>query len=157
MGGRQADDLIAALDEIAGRHTRAPSMTRALKEIAAHIKSGQYVSALTRIAQVGAQPAAQSPQSKATLQQLMATAFFTSAAKLTQPTSSSRFWRKTLTHTWRSYTSGTVKLVSGAAEADDLGVDTQPEGPSWARCRTRVTGIRRRSSRTACGCITGYR
>jgi putative transposase len=33
--------------------------------------------------------------------------------------------------------------VSGAAEADDLGVDTQPEGPSWARCRTRVTGIRR--------------
>jgi len=45
---------------------------------------------------------------------------------------------------------GTVKLVSGAAEADDLGVDTQPEGPSWARCRTRVTGIRRRSSRTAC-------
>ncbi len=52
---------------------------------------------------------------------------------------------------------GTVKLVSGAAEADDLGVDTQPEGPSWARCRTRVTGIRRRSSRTACGCITGSR
>ena len=52
---------------------------------------------------------------------------------------------------------GTVKLVSGAAEADDLGVDTQPEGPSWARCRTRVTGFRRRSSRTACGCITGYR
>ena len=49
-------------------------MTRALQEIAAHIKSGQYVSALTRIAQVGAQPAAQSPQSKATLQQLMATA-----------------------------------------------------------------------------------
>src|SRR5687768_8967972 len=29
---------------------------------------------------------------------------------------------------------GTVKLVSGAAEADDLGVDTQPEGGSaWAR------------------------
>ena len=53
--------------------------------------------------------------------------------------------------------SGTVKLVSGAAEADDLGVDTQPEGPSWARCRTRVAGIRRRSSRTACGCITGSR
>ena len=52
---------------------------------------------------------------------------------------------------------GTVKLVSGAAEADDLGVDTQPEGPSWARCRTRVTGIRRRLSRTACGCITGSR
>src|SRR6478736_1755046 len=52
---------------------------------------------------------------------------------------------------------GTVKLVSGAAEADDPGVDTQPEGPSWARCRTRVTGIRRRSSRIACGCITGYR
>ena len=52
---------------------------------------------------------------------------------------------------------GTVKLVSGAAEADDLGVDTQPEGPSWARCRTRVTGFRRRSSRTACGCITGSR
>jgi hypothetical protein len=30
---------------------------------------------------------------------------------------------------------GTVKLVSGAAKADDLGVDTQPEGPSCARCR----------------------
>ena len=53
--------------------------------------------------------------------------------------------------------SGTVKLLSGAAEADDLGVDRQPEGPSWARCRTRVTGIRRRSSRTVCGCITGSR
>ena len=52
---------------------------------------------------------------------------------------------------------GSVKLASGAAEPDDLGVDTQPEGPSWARCRTRVTGFRRRSSRTACGCITGYR
>ena len=48
-----------------------------------------------------------------------------------------------------------VELVIGAADADDLGVDTQPEGPSWARCRTRVTGIRRRSSRIACGCITG--
>ena len=29
-------------------------------------------------------------------------------------------------------------------------------GSSWARCRTRVTGIRRRSSRTACGCITRF-
>ena len=74
VGSRQADDLIAALDAIAGRQTRSPSMTRALQEIAADIKSGQFVSALTRIAQVGAQPAAQSPQSKATLQQLTATA-----------------------------------------------------------------------------------
>ena len=30
---------------------------------------------------------------------------------------------------------GTVKLVSGAAEADDLGVDTQPEGSGTStRC-----------------------
>lgn len=74
VGSRQVDALIAALEEIAGRQTRSPSMTRALQEIAADIKSGQHVSALARIAQVGAQPAAQSPQSKATLQQLMATA-----------------------------------------------------------------------------------
>ena len=46
-------------------------------------------------------------------------------------------------HSPGSNGTGSVKLVSGGerrGRADDLGVDTQPEGPSWARCRRRVTG-----------------
>ena len=38
---------------------------------------------------------------------------------------------------------GIVRLVIGAAEVDDLGVDTPEGGSAWARCRTRATDIRR--------------
>ena len=52
---------------------------------------------------------------------------------------------------------GIVRLVIGAAEVDDLRSRYAGGGSSWARCRTRATGIRRRSSRTAYGCITASR
>ena len=74
LGSAQADDLIAVLDEIAGRQRRSPSLTRALQEIGADIKAGQLVSALNKIALTAMQPEAQSPQTKANLQQLTATA-----------------------------------------------------------------------------------
>ena len=60
------------------------------------------------------------------------------------------FWPK-FTAGWRS--GGTVTLVGRAASGGLVG------SVGWApqRRRIRVTGIRWRSSTTACGCISGFR